>query len=105
MNKIEIFVQVKEEIKELKTVEKVLYSALEKEQLENVSFKYHPLLRYLIVMNAIINTPYNKYKITGTLLLALHIISLQTRSGNCKNQSHNDKPVILRDVSKPPQYL
>ena len=38
MNKIEIFVQVKEEIKELKTVEKVLYSALEKEQLENVSF-------------------------------------------------------------------
>ena len=37
-NKIEIFVQVDEEIKELETVEKVLYSALEKEKLENVSF-------------------------------------------------------------------
>ena len=38
MNKIEIFVQVEEEIKELEIVEKVLYSALEKEQLENVVF-------------------------------------------------------------------
>ena len=38
MSKIEIFVQVKEEIKELETVEKVLYSAVEKENLENVSF-------------------------------------------------------------------
>ena len=35
---IEVFVQVKEEIKELETVEKVLYSAIEKEKLENVSF-------------------------------------------------------------------
>ena len=35
---IEIFVQVDEEIKELETVEKVLYSAIEKEKLENVSF-------------------------------------------------------------------
>ena len=38
MNKVEIFVQVEENIKELETVEKVLYSALEKEKLENVSF-------------------------------------------------------------------
>ena len=37
-NKIEIFVNVDEEIKELETVEKVLYSAIEKEQLENVEF-------------------------------------------------------------------
>ena len=37
-SKIEFFVQVKEEIKELETVEKVLYSAIEKEKLENVSF-------------------------------------------------------------------
>ncbi|MBP5679387.1 MAG: rRNA maturation RNase YbeY [Bacilli bacterium] len=37
-NKIEIFVQVKEEIQELETVEKVLYSAMEKEQLKNTSF-------------------------------------------------------------------
>ena len=35
---IEVFVQVEEEIKELETVEKVLYSAVEKEKLENVSF-------------------------------------------------------------------
>ena len=35
---IEIFVQVEEDIKELETVEKVLYSAVEKEKLENVSF-------------------------------------------------------------------
>ncbi len=38
MSKIEVFVQVEEEIKELETVEKVLYSAIEKENLENVSF-------------------------------------------------------------------
>ncbi len=38
MNKVEIFVQVKENIKELETVEKVLYSAIEKEKLDNVSF-------------------------------------------------------------------
>ena len=38
MNKIEVFVQVNEEIKELETVKKVLYSAIEKENLENVSF-------------------------------------------------------------------
>jgi len=37
-NNIEIFVQVNEEIKELETVKKVLYSALEKEKLENTSF-------------------------------------------------------------------
>ena len=35
---IEVFVQVEEEIKELDTVEKVLYSAIEKEKLSNVSF-------------------------------------------------------------------
>ena len=38
MNKIEIFNQVNKEIKELETVEKVLYKALEKEKLENVVF-------------------------------------------------------------------
>jgi len=38
MNKVEIFVQVEENIEELETVEKVLYSAIEKEKLENVSF-------------------------------------------------------------------
>ena len=37
-SKIEIFNQVNEEIKELETVEKVLYSAIEKEKLDNVSF-------------------------------------------------------------------
>ena len=35
---IEVFVTVDEEIKELETVEKVLYSAIEKEKLEKVSF-------------------------------------------------------------------
>jgi len=38
MNKIEIFKQIDEDIKELETVEKVLYSAMEKEKLENTSF-------------------------------------------------------------------
>ncbi len=38
MNKIEIFVQVEETIKELDTVEKVLYCAMEKEQLKDTSF-------------------------------------------------------------------
>ena len=37
-NSIEVFVTVEEEIKELETVEKVLYSAIEKEKLEKVSF-------------------------------------------------------------------
>ena len=38
MSNIEIFVQVEEDIKELKTVKKVLESAVEKEKLNNVSF-------------------------------------------------------------------
>lgn len=38
MNKIEIFNQTEEDIKELDIVEKVLYSAMEKEHLENTSF-------------------------------------------------------------------
>ena len=38
MNKIEIFNQTNEEIKELETVEKVLYSAMEKENLTDTSF-------------------------------------------------------------------
>ena len=38
MNKIEIFKEIDEEINELETVEKVLYSAMEKEKLENTSF-------------------------------------------------------------------
>lgn len=38
MNKIEIFNNLTEEVKELETVEKVLYSAMEKEKLENTSF-------------------------------------------------------------------
>ena len=37
-SKIEIFVQVEEKIKELEKVEEVLYSAIKKENLENVSF-------------------------------------------------------------------
>ena len=37
-SKIEIFKNVDEEIKELETVEKVLYSAIEKEKLDNVVF-------------------------------------------------------------------
>ncbi len=38
MSKVEIFVQVEEEIPELETVEKVLESAIKKEKLENVNF-------------------------------------------------------------------
>ena len=38
MNKIEVFIQVEEEIKELETVKEVLYSALEKEKLDNTTF-------------------------------------------------------------------
>ena len=38
MNKVEIFIQVNEDIKELETVKKVLESALQKEKLENTSF-------------------------------------------------------------------
>lgn len=37
-SKIEIFNQTEEEIEELEVVEKVLYSAIEKEHLENTSF-------------------------------------------------------------------
>ena len=38
MNKIEIFNNTNEKIPELETVEKVLYSAMEKEKLENTQF-------------------------------------------------------------------
>ena len=38
MNKVEIFVLIEEEIKELETVKEVLYSALSKEKLEKTSF-------------------------------------------------------------------
>ena len=38
MNKVEVFVQVGEELEELETVEKVLYSAMEKEKLKDTSF-------------------------------------------------------------------
>ena len=38
MNKIEIFNTTSEDIKELETVEKVLYSAMEKENLKDTSF-------------------------------------------------------------------
>ena len=37
-SKIEIFNQVGEDIPELETVEKVLYSAIEKEKLEGINF-------------------------------------------------------------------
>ena len=38
MNKIEVFQNVDEKIEELEVVEKVLYSALEKEKLDNITF-------------------------------------------------------------------
>lgn len=38
MNKIEVFNQTEEKIEELEIVEKVLYSALDKEKLDNTSF-------------------------------------------------------------------
>ena len=38
MNKIEVFQNVDEKIEELEIVEKVLYSALEKEKLDNITF-------------------------------------------------------------------
>ena len=38
MNKVEIFVSIDKEIKELEIVEKVLYKAMEKEKLNNTSF-------------------------------------------------------------------
>ena len=56
MSKVEIYVQVKEEIEELKTVEKVLYGAIKKENLENVSFNL------IIVDNNYIHNLNKKYR-------------------------------------------
>lgn len=56
MNKIEIFNQVEEEIAELSEVEKVLYSAMEKEKLENTSFNL------IIVDNDYIHELNNTYR-------------------------------------------
>ena len=56
MNKIEIFKEVEEEIKELETVEKVLEKALEKEKLENTSFNL------IIVDNNYIHELNKKYR-------------------------------------------
>ena len=56
MNNIEIFVNVDEEIKELKEVEKVLLGAMEKENLENTSFNL------IIVDNAYIHELNKNYR-------------------------------------------
>ena len=56
MNKIEIFKEVDEEIKELETVENVLQKALEKEKLENTSFNL------IIVDNNYIHELNKKYR-------------------------------------------
>lgn len=56
MNKIEIFKEVEEEIKELEIVEKVLKKALEKEKLENTSFNL------IIVDNNYIHELNKKYR-------------------------------------------
>ena len=56
MSKVEVFVQVNEEIEELETVQKVLYSAIEKEKLENVSFNL------IIVDNAYIHELNKTYR-------------------------------------------
>ena len=56
MSKIEVYVQVNEEIEELKTVEKVLYGAIKKENLENVSFNL------IIVDNNYIHNLNKKYR-------------------------------------------
>ena len=69
MNNIEVFIQVKEEIKELETIKKVLYSAMEKEKLENTSFNL------IIVNNEYIhelNKTYRKIdKATDVITFAL----------------------------------
>ncbi len=56
MNKIEIFNQVEEDILELGEVEKVLYTAMEKEKLENTSFNL------IIVDNKYIHELNNNYR-------------------------------------------
>lgn len=56
MNKIEIFKEVEEEIKELETVQKVLEKALEKEKLENTYFNL------IIVDNNYIHELNKKYR-------------------------------------------
>ena len=56
MNKIEIFVEVDEDIKELDTVEKVLYYAMDKEKLENTSFNV------IIVGNSYIHNLNKQYR-------------------------------------------
>lgn len=56
MNNIEIFVNVDEEIKELKEVEKVLLGAMEKENLKNTSFNL------IIVDNAYIHELNKNYR-------------------------------------------
>jgi len=56
MSKIEVFIQVEEDIKELDIVEKVLYKAIEKEELENVYFNL------IIVDNEYIHELNKKYR-------------------------------------------
>ena len=56
MNKIEIFNETNEDIKELETVEKVLYSAMEKEKLKDTSFNL------IIVDNTYIHNLNKEYR-------------------------------------------
>ena len=56
MNKIEVFKQVEEDIKELEIVEKILFKALEKENIDNASFNL------IIVDNSYIHDLNNTYR-------------------------------------------
>jgi len=59
MNKIEVFNNTNEEIPELETVEKVLYSAMDKEKLTDTNFNLiivdndyiHEYNHYLLLLN------------------------------------------------------
>ena len=55
-SKVEIFNNVEKDIKELEVVEKVLYSAIEKEKLDNIEFNL------IIVDNAYIHELNKKYR-------------------------------------------
>ena len=71
MNKVEVFVQVGEEIEELETVEKVLYSAMEKEKLKDTSFNL------IIVDNKYIynNIKYSMHKVKFAISQSVQVLS------------------------------
>ena len=89
MNKIEIFKEVEEEIKELEIVEKVLKKALEKEKLENTSFNSTDVITFALEDENSIIIP-DEERILGDIYISID---------KAREQSMEYQHSLLRELS------